>query len=419
MFGQNSNKQRHDEESFFLGDVEQKNSENGKGSKDRSAPSAASTVKKPLRAKRDIQKSKAPSSSFAPAEKKPLFPHKKHLRAKRDLQKEQKALQSSGEFAKDGAEWSDKEAKEKEAAVKSSLDGMFGVYKDPAKRPQKKLSRGDLLRYGILFVCIFGFFLTGFFVFRKLYDYYRSYVIYTDLQEMVEETDRFASDYIKKSPTSVVSLTPLEAFDGKSGNQSTGEFSKEQESLVRKINQLKKINPDTVGWISIDGTVVNYPVVRSDRKDYYLRRDFYGKVLSGGSIYVDNRNSAKLMENRNTVIYGHNMADGSMFASIHDFTSANVFYNARIEIATEEGVFIYTPFSVHESHEYDNYFETNFVSDEDFINFCEQIAFLSIYETLFLPNKETKVITLSTCMDDESATEQRFAVHAYLTEVIR
>jgi len=108
-----------------------------------------------------------------------------------------------------------------------------------------------------------------------------------------------------------------------------------------------------------------------------------------------------------------------MFASIHDFTSASVFYNARIEITTEEGVFIYTPFSVHESHAYDNYFETNFVSDDDFVNFCEQIAFLSIYETDFLPNKETQIITLSTCMDNESATEQRFAVHAYLTEVIR
>jgi len=414
MFGQNSNQNHRQGEDFFPGDVEG-GLESRTDEKKKNTPFSPSSKKKALHAKRDISKPKAPS--FAPKEKKNALSRKKHLHAKRDLQKENKALQNSGEFAKDNP--SPRTAKETENTVEKSLDGMFGVYKNAADRPEKKLTRGDLLRYAILFVCIFGFFLTGYFVFRKLYDYYRSYVIYTGLQEMVEETDRFADDYMKRSPAAIGSLTPLEIFDGKSENQGSGSFSQEQETLVRKISQLKKINPDTVGWINIDGTVVNYPVVRSDRKDYYLRRDFYGKVLSGGSIYVDNRNTPKLTENRNTVIYGHNMADGSMFASIHDFTSASVFYNARIEITTEEGVFIYTPFSVHESHAYDNYFETNFVSDDDFVNFCEQIAFLSIYETDFLPNKETQIITLSTCMDNESATEQRFAVHAYLTEVIR
>ena len=352
--------------------------------------------KKPLQAKRNL----AEKENTAEAKEK-ISPRKKPLHAKRDLAEKENTP----------------EAKEK--AVLKSLDGMYGVYQNTADRPKKTMTAGDYVRYAVLFVCIFGFFLTGYFVFRKFYDYYRAYVVYSGLQEMVEEEDRFADDYMKKTPASNLSLSPLEIFDGKTEEQNNGTFSEEQESLVRKISQLKKINADTVGWIRIDGTVVNYPVVRSNKKDYYLRRDFYGKVLSGGSIYVDNRNSKKLTENQNTVIYGHNMADGSMFASIHDFTSASVFYNAKIEITTEEGVFIYTPFSVHESHQYDNYFETNFVSDEDFVNFCEQIAFLSIYETNFLPNSDTRIITLSTCMDNESATEQRFAVHAYLTEVIR
>lgn len=413
MFGQKSNKQPQ-EDVFFLGDMEQSNSESPHSKKSESAPLSPSPKKKSLRARRDIQKNEAPSCTSE--KKKPFFPHKKHLRAKRDLEKERKALQTSGEFAKDHAPLS---KKEKELAVQESLDGMFGVYKNAADRPEKKLTRGDIFRYAVLFVCIFGFLLTGFFVFRKLYDYYRSYVVYSGLQEMVEEADRFADDYMKKSPANALSLSPQEVFDGKSENQNAGAFSEEQETLVRKIQQLKKLNPDTVGWINIDGTVVNYPVVHSTRKDYYLRRNFYGKVMSGGSIFVDNRNSTKLTENRNTVIYGHNMADGSMFASIHDFASASVFYNAKIEITTEEGIFIYTPFSAHESHAYDNYFETDFVSDEDFIDFCSQISFLSIYETTFLPNKETRIITLSTCTNNENSKEQRFAVHAYLTEVIR
>jgi sortase B len=112
---------------------------------------------------------------------------------------------------------------------------------------------------------------------------------------------------------------------------------------------------------------------------------------------LDERNSPDITQNRNTVIYGHNMSDGSMFASVHDFASSTVFYGTKIEIATEKGIFIYTPFSVHESNAFDNYFETDFVSDEDFLNFCEQMAFISIYETDTKFTKESQLITLSTC----------------------
>ena len=132
---------------------------------------------------------------------------------------------------------------------------------------------------------------------------------------------------------------------------------------------------------------------------------------------ADNENV--ITKNRNAVIYGHNMADGSMFASIHDYASASVFYGTKIEIATQDGIYVYTPFSVHHSNAFDNYFETNFVSDDDFIDFCEQMAFLSLHQTDFTFTKNSQIITLSTCMDNETATEERFAVHAVLTQVIR
>jgi sortase B len=230
-----------------------------------------------------------------------------------------------------------------------------------------------------------------------------------------------SEEYLKKSTVSGHILTPAEILAGKTddGNGENTVFSEEQETLVGKIGQLKKINPDTVGWITIEGTVVNYPMVWSSTEDYYLRRDFYGKKLTSGTIFLDERNSPDITQNRNTVIYGHNMSDGSMFASVHDFASSTVFYGTKIEIATEKGIFIYTPFSVHESNAFDNYFETDFVSDEDFLNFCEQMAFISIYETDTKFTKESQLITLSTCMKDPTSKEQRFAVHAVLTQVIR
>ena len=96
---------------------------------------------------------------------------------------------------------------------------------------------------------------------------------------------------------------------------------------------------------------------------------------------MDSRNSTDLSENRNTVIYGHNMSDGSMFASLHDFRKRQVFYNTMIEIATLDGIYVYKPFSVHDADAYDNYFETNFVSDADFVSFVSQMAAISIYGT--------------------------------------
>ncbi len=357
---------------------------------------------------------KKPEGQEGHGEKAPVPRVKRPMRARRDIAHTPPKKETP-------AQEKDPALPNKESEILKSLDGMYGVYTDPEKAPKRALTGADYARYGVLFVCIFGFLLAGWFVFGKLFEYYRSYVIYSGLQEMVSEKDRFAEEYLKKAQLSQKVLTPADILAGKTGEETeiSGTFSEEQETLVNKIAQLKKINPDTAGWITIDGTVVNYPVVWSATKNYYLRRDFYGKKLSSGTIYIDERNSPNLTENRNTVIYGHNMTDGSMFASIHDFASSTMFYKTTIQIATSEGVFIYTPFSVHESNAFDNYFETDFVSDEDFLDFCQQMAFISIFQTNAQFTKDSQIITLSTCMDNQSESEQRFAVHAVLTKVIR
>ncbi len=346
------------------------------------------------------------SPEIKPEKKRKPFPKK----AKRDVKKDPEPSETYRSLFPMG-----------EAEIKASLEGMYGVYSDPEKNKKKTLGAFDYVRYGILFVCIFGFLTASFFVFRKLYDYYRAYVVYSGLQEMVSEKDRFADEYLKKALVSVETLTPADILAGKTHSDSAGNstFTSEQETLVGKIAQLKKINADTAGWIKIEGTVVNYPIVWSSKRNYYLHRDFYGKTLSGGAIFIDPRNSSNIPQNRNTVIYGHNMSDGSMFASVHDFASASVFYSATIEIATSDGIYIYEPFSVHESNAFDNYFETDFVSDVDFINFCEQMAFISLYETEHTFNKNSQIITLSTCDNNEHSTDRRFAVHAVLSKVIR
>ncbi len=441
MFG--FKKQGKTKTDFFLGEMEENHSRSAEKSfsapqtpphpekkpepeiqnKIPSAPEKAKPkFKKPLRAKRDLKKNDTPSGStlgLDPEEpkekevKEEKFPPKrvkKPLRAKRDLKKESPSPAPQN-----------LEKNEMGEMVKKSLDGMYEVYQDPSQRKKNPISRSDMIRYGILFVCIFGFLSAGVFVFSKIYDYYRIWAVNKELQEIVTKKDFFQDEYLKKSAANIISLTPQDILAGKTESDETTSttFTDDQQSLVGKIAQLKKINPDTAGWITINGTVVNYPVVWSEKKNYYLRRDFYGKVLSGGTIFIDERNSPKIEENRNTVIYGHNMTDGSMFASLHDFASSSVFHGATIQIATEDGIFIYEPFSAHESNAYDNYFETNFVSDEDFINFCEQMQFISVFQTDHAFDKNSQIITLSTCASGNASKDDRFAVHAVLTKVIR
>lgn len=310
---------------------------------------------------------------------------------------------------------------EKEKMIKASLDGMYDVYKDPEHAPEKKLAKADLVRYAILFVCLFGFLTAGIYVFNKLYSYHRTYVVNSELQEFVSKEDFFQDEYLKKSAECVNSLTPQDILNGKKAEKTGGDetFTPKQQQLVNKIHQLKQINEDTAGWITIEGTVVNYPVVWSEVKNFYLRRDFYGKTLASGTLYIDERNSPDLSENRNTVIYGHNMSDGSMFATLHDFSSATVFHSATIEIATEDGIYVYKPFSAHESDAYDNYFETDFATDEEFLSFCEQMSLLSLYQTDTSFDDDTRILTLSTCKNEGGSRDRRFAVHAVLVKVIR
>ena len=86
-------------------------------------------------------------------------------------------------------------------------------------------------------------------------------------------------------------------------------------------------NPEIVGWLYSDGTPINYPVVQASNNDKYLRRDLYGKYLVTGTLFVDYRNRT-VTEDRNYIIYGHNMKDDSMFASLLNYQD-QAYYEAH------------------------------------------------------------------------------------------
>ena len=188
--------------------------------------------------------------------------------------------------------------------------------------------------------------------------------------------------------------------------------------LLSYIESLRDINPDTYGYINIPNSKISYPMVQCQDNDYYLTHAFDGRPLAVGSIFIDCRNTKKVEKNRNIVIYGHNMLNGSMFCDATKFLEENFFFNTEndIEITTFDGHYTFRVFSAYPTNKYDNYFKTYFPADEDFIKFCEDREAMSLYHRegiTFSP--DDVIITLSTCILGNE--DGRYAIHAKLIKV--
>lgn len=121
-------------------------------------------------------------------------------------------------------------------------------------------------------------------------------------------------------------------------NEVIEEIKKEDENEEKSIQvdfiKLKEINKDIIAWIKIENTHINYPILQGDTDEYYLRRDIYKNYSISGSIFVDSNINYDFTD-ENTVIYGHNMKTGRMFADLHKIHSGELGTDIIIEIYTE------------------------------------------------------------------------------------
>ena len=185
--------------------------------------------------------------------------------------------------------------------------------------------------------------------------------------------------------------------------------------ILTEYANLFKLNQDLVGWIKIDGTQIDYPVMQTrEWVNYYLTRDFYGETAKHGAIYVNEMADIK-MPSDNVTIYGHRMKDGSMFAGLHDYKSKS-FYNehpiVQFDTIYEKhtyqifAVFVTTA-SVQDGFAYHNFVDG---TEEEFDAFVAKCKELSLYNTGVDVSYGDKLITLSTC--EHAIEDGRLAVVA-------
>lgn len=180
------------------------------------------------------------------------------------------------------------------------------------------------------------------------------------------------------------------------------------------FSELLKKNKDTVGWLKVKNTKINYPVVQSSTNSYYLNRDFNKRKNSMGWIFMDYRNDPVNLD-QNTIIYGHNIKQGIMFGTIKNMMKKDWYNkesNLTITFNTPTKNMKWKIFSLYRIEPTEDYLQTEFNSNEDFRNFINMITKRSIKDFKVEVPDGAKIITLSTCFSSNT----RHVVHAVLVE---
>ena len=183
-----------------------------------------------------------------------------------------------------------------------------------------------------------------------------------------------------------------------------------------QFSELLKENSDTVGWLIVNDTNINYPVVQTNNNDYYLTHAFDKTSNNAGWIYADFRDNFNIL-NKNVVIYGHGRKDKIMFGSLTKSLDKNWYtkeQNQIIQLSTLRYNTMWQIFSIYTKEAESYYITTDFESNEEYARFLSEMNTRSIYNFGVSLSTDDKILTLSTCYNDNGI---RLVIHAKLVKI--
>lgn len=236
----------------------------------------------------------------------------------------------------------------------------------------------------ILMLLIVILAISSYFFIKELVKNKKETDIFDDLQEIVENPKNTTNE-----------------------NQFTDILEKEKSNLSSEntynLENIAKINSDVIGWIKIDGTNIDYPIMQNG--DYYLHKDIYKNYSSHGTPYL--APFCNLKKSDNLIIYGHHMKDNTMFSQLEKYKNYNFYLNHKyIKFFTiEDGKTIENNYEVmiafktiaYSDEGFRYYSYTDFQNYEDYEEFVENCRNLEFYYTGVVGTHQDKYITLSTC----------------------
>ncbi len=179
------------------------------------------------------------------------------------------------------------------------------------------------------------------------------------------------------------------------------------------FSTLQEINKDTVGWLTVNNTRIDYPVVQAKDNDYYLRRDYYQNKNRHGWIFMDYRNNPDEL-NENTIIYGHNLANQTMFGTLR-YALNSYWYkksaNQIITFNTPNENMKFQIFSIYTIPTTNDYLDITFPTTDAYQAYIDLVKGRSIYDFNIEVTTNDKILTLSTCAN---GNDKRLVIHAKL-----
>ena len=181
------------------------------------------------------------------------------------------------------------------------------------------------------------------------------------------------------------------------------------------FESLSKINPDIVGWIGFEGLEIDYPVVQTKDNEFYLNHLFSLEKNKLGAIFVDYRNKSDFSD-QNTIIYGHNMKNGSMFSSLTNYKSQEYYdANPDILLVTKDKKYrvdFFAGLVVDGSYESVRY---DFSDEDDFNQYINSLKDMSTFKSIVNVEVEDRIVSLVTCSYEYN--NARYALYGKLVEI--
>jgi sortase B len=180
------------------------------------------------------------------------------------------------------------------------------------------------------------------------------------------------------------------------------------------LNTFKNINSDTVGWLNVDGTTINYPVTKTSDNDYYLTHSFDRSLKNTGWVFMDYRNNSENLD-YNTIIYEHNLLNNTSFGTLTNTFKSTWLKNSTksIILITSNNRYVFKIFATYKIDPEVYYLQNTFSTADNFKEFVNKLKSRSTHDFGVDVSKATNIITLSTCTSDNKG---RTVVHGVLVK---
>lgn len=261
-----------------------------------------------------------------------------------------------------------------------------------SKKEKKKGRIGGVIRSLVLIIAAAVF----------LFSAYQLVMIYLEYKKGTDEYEKIR-EYAVESTSDEGKTEDLNE-----GKEEQTEEADEPQGPQIDFEALKAVNPDVVGWLEVEALDISYPIVQTTDNDHYLHYTFEGQRNANGAIFLEHTNKSDF-EDCNTIIYGHNMRNGSMFGSFRKLHEQANLTSPYVWICTPEHTWRYKIFSVHTTSVTGETYTLFSMADEQFAEYLKSMKAASELKLDAEPDVNDKVITMSTCTGD---SKTRFVIQA-------